>query len=72
MGEGKTRGPLKEAMKKRMVDEQKDIKFEIKWNTLSEYLHYLEARGISCNVASRRSAWLKSIDAGMAFGTTTQ
>ena len=52
MGEGQSMGPLNEAMKKRMVDEQKDIKFEIKWNTLAEYLHYLETRGISCNVAS--------------------
>ncbi|HYY13230.1 MAG TPA: amidohydrolase family protein, partial [Chthoniobacterales bacterium] len=26
--------------------------FDIKWNTLAEYLRYLEARGISCNVAS--------------------
>ena len=32
--------------------EQKDIKYEIKWNTLAEYLRYLETRGISCNVAS--------------------
>src|SRR5437879_12257104 len=39
-------------MKTRLVREQTDIKFEIKWNTLAEYLHYLEKRGISCNVAS--------------------
>ena len=29
-----------------------DIKYEIKWNTLAEYLRYLEKRGISLNVAS--------------------
>src|SRR6476661_1698485 len=52
MGEGQSMGPLNEAMKKRFVDEQKDIKYEIKWNTLAEYLHYLETRGVSCNVAS--------------------
>jgi N-acyl-D-amino-acid deacylase len=45
-------GPLNEELKKRMLREQGDIKFEIKWNTLAEYLQYLEKRGVSCNVAS--------------------
>src|SRR6202011_5568662 len=52
MGEGESMGPLNDRMKARILSEQKDIKFEIKWNTLAEYLHYLEQRGISCNVAS--------------------
>src|SRR5213596_1467162 len=52
MGEGESMGPLNDWMKTRLVREQTDIKFEIKWNTLAEYLHYLEKRGISCNVAS--------------------
>jgi N-acyl-D-amino-acid deacylase len=52
MGEGESMGPLNDALKKRMLQEQADIKFDIKWNTLAEYLRYLEARGISCNVAS--------------------
>ena len=52
MGEGESMGPLNDRMKARLVHEQTDIKFEIKWNTLAEYLHYLEKRGISCNVAS--------------------
>src|SRR5437762_644697 len=39
-------------MKKRILEQQKDIKYEIKWNALAEYLRYLEKRGISCNVAS--------------------
>ena len=52
MGEGESMGPLNDAMKQRMLKEQGDIKFEIKWTTLSEYLRYLETRGISCNVAS--------------------
>src|SRR5213595_2415371 len=52
MGEGESMGPLNDRMKARIVREQTDIKFEIKWNTLAEYLHYLEKRGISCNVAS--------------------
>src|SRR5213082_1491335 len=52
MGEGESMGPLNDRMKTRLVREQTDIKFEIKWNTLAEYVHYLEKRGISCNVAS--------------------
>jgi len=35
-----------------MLREQKDIKCDIKWKTLAEYLKFLEAHGISCNVAS--------------------
>src|SRR6185503_17406724 len=31
---------------------QADIKFDIKWTTLGEYMDYLVHRGISCNVAS--------------------
>src|SRR5438045_3550736 len=52
MGEGESMGPLNDELKKRMLQQQGDIKFEIKWNTLAEYLLYLQARGISCNVAS--------------------
>jgi N-acyl-D-aspartate/D-glutamate deacylase len=52
MGEGESMGPLNERMKKRILERQKDIKYEIRWNTLSEYLRYLESRGVSCNVAS--------------------
>jgi N-acyl-D-amino-acid deacylase len=52
MGEGWSMGPLNDRMKKQALAEQKDIKYEIKWNTLSEYLRYLERRGVSCNVAS--------------------
>ena len=52
MGEGNSMGPLNERMKERYVREQKDIKYDIKWKTLAEYLRYLEKRGVSCNVAS--------------------
>ena len=52
MGEGNSMGPLNDRMKARYVREQKDIKYDIKWNTLAEYLRYLEKRGVSCNVAS--------------------
>jgi N-acyl-D-amino-acid deacylase len=45
-------GPLTDEMKKRRVDQQGDIKYEIAWTTLAEYLTYLEKRGVSQNVAS--------------------
>jgi len=51
-GEGSSMGPLNEAMKKQMREEQGDIKYEIEWTTLGEYLDYLVKRGVSCNVAS--------------------
>ncbi len=52
MGEGDSMGPLNDRMKARYVHEQKDIRYDIKWNTLAEYLRYLEKHGVSCNVAS--------------------
>jgi hypothetical protein len=39
-------------MRKRRVDQQGDIKYEIAWTTLAEYLTYLERRCVSQNVAS--------------------
>ncbi len=51
-GEGESMGPLTDAMRAEMVDQQGDFKFDIPWTTLGEYLDYLEERGISPNVAS--------------------
>jgi len=51
-GEGWSMGPLNETMKKEAVDEQGDLKFEITWTTLGEYLEFLEKKGVSPNVAS--------------------
>ncbi len=51
-GEGGSMGPLTEKMKQEMREEQGDIKYEIQWTTLGEYLDYLVKRGISPNVAS--------------------
>ena len=51
-GEGWSMGPLKDRMKKQMKDDQGDLKFDIEWTTLSEYLQHLEKRGTSQNVAS--------------------
>src|SRR5881227_691578 len=52
MGEGESMGPVNDRVREHMLREQSDIKYEIKWNTLAEYLRYLETRGVSCNVAS--------------------
>src|SRR2546428_4991653 len=52
MGEGESMGPVNDRVREHMLREQADIKYEIKWNTLAEYLRYLERRGVSCNVAS--------------------
>ena len=52
MGEGESMGPVNDRVREHMLREQADIKYEIKWNTLTEYLQFLEKRGISCNVAS--------------------
>jgi len=50
-GEG-SMGPLTPEMKARRIAQQGDIKYDISWTTLAEYLTYLERRGISQNVAS--------------------
>lgn len=52
MGEGWSMGPLNDSMKIQMKNEQGDIKFDVEWTTLGEYLNYLEKRGVSPNVAS--------------------
>jgi N-acyl-D-amino-acid deacylase len=52
MGEGWSMGPLNEEMKKQQQESQGDIKYNIEWNTLSEYLTFLEKKGVSCNIAS--------------------
>jgi predicted amidohydrolase YtcJ len=51
-GEGESMGPLNEAMRKDMLESQGDLKFDVPWTTLGEYLEYLEKRGVSTNIAS--------------------
>ncbi len=52
MGEGSSMGPLNDDMKATMTSLQTDIRYDVEWTTLAEYLEYLEQRGISPNVAS--------------------
>ena len=52
MGEGWSMGPQTEEMRREALERQGDIKYEIPWTTLGEYLDYLVKRGVSPNVAS--------------------
>jgi N-acyl-D-amino-acid deacylase len=52
MGEGWSMGPLNDRMKQEAVEQQGDIKYQIEWTTLGQYLDYLVERGVSTNVAS--------------------
>lgn len=51
-GEGWSMGPYNDEIKKREKEDQQDIKYDITWTKLSEYLKFLEAKGVSQNVAS--------------------
>ncbi len=51
-GEGDSFGPLNDKMKQQMLEQQGDLKFDIPWTTLGEYLAHLEQRGVAVNVAS--------------------
>ena len=51
-GEGWSMGPLNEAMKADMREDQGDLRFEVEWTTLGQYLEHLVKRGVSPNVAS--------------------
>ena len=51
-GEGNSMGPLTDEMKRRMKEEQGDLKYDVKWTTLAECLAYLERKGVAPNVAS--------------------
>lgn len=52
MGEGGSMGPLNPEMKQRARASQTNLKYDISWTTLAEYLQTLERQGISPNVAS--------------------
>ncbi len=51
-GEGTSMGPLNDSMRARSLRNQDDIRYEIPWTTLGQYLEHLERRGVSPNVAS--------------------
>ena len=45
-------GPLNTKMKMMQKEGQGDIKYDVEWNTLGEYMNFLEKKGISPNIAS--------------------
>ncbi|HVS03450.1 MAG TPA: D-aminoacylase, partial [Thermoanaerobaculia bacterium] len=51
-GEGVSMGPVNERVREMLVDSQADIRYDVSWTTLDEYLEHLVARGVSVNVAS--------------------
>jgi N-acyl-D-amino-acid deacylase len=51
-GEGVSLGPLSDAMKKEMIAQMGDERYDIDWTTLREYLDSLVRRGVSVNIAS--------------------
>jgi len=51
-GEGWSMGPWSDTMKAVERTAQGDLRYEIEWTTLGEFLDHLAARGISPNVAS--------------------
>ena len=51
-GEGTSMGPVNAPIRAEMIKTQGDIRYEITWTTLGEYLDHLVKRGISPNVAS--------------------
>jgi N-acyl-D-amino-acid deacylase len=51
-GEGNSMGPVNDAIREEMLKTQGDIRFDVTWNTLGEYLETLVKKGVSPNVAS--------------------
>ncbi len=45
-------GPMTEQMARQAAERQGDVKFDVTWRTLGQYLQHLEQRGIAPNVAS--------------------
>ena len=52
MGEGDSMGPLTDEMRRRRIEAQGDLKFDIPWTSLGDYLRHLEKKGVAQNVAS--------------------
>jgi N-acyl-D-amino-acid deacylase len=52
LGEGDSMGPLNDQMKEDLKKSQSDIKYDIGWTSLGEYLDFLVEKGVSTNVAS--------------------
>lgn len=62
-GEAWSEGPLTEEMKKGVIADQGDLKYDVPWNTLGEFLDHLVGHGVSANVASYLGATTLRINA---------
>lgn len=51
-GEGWSMGPLTDSMRAQLIARQGDLKFDVPWTTLGEYLDHVVSRGVATNVAS--------------------
>jgi N-acyl-D-amino-acid deacylase len=51
-GEGMSMGPLTPELKQILEEDRGDLDYEVSWWRLSEYLHHVESRGATQNVAS--------------------
>jgi N-acyl-D-amino-acid deacylase len=51
MGED-SMGPINEVMRQLMIKRQSDLRFDVPWNSLGQYLDHVVARGIAPNIAS--------------------
>jgi N-acyl-D-amino-acid deacylase len=51
-GEGSSMGPINDTMRKEMIAEQGDLRFDVQWTTLAQYLEHMVRKGVSVNVAS--------------------
>ncbi len=69
MGEGDSMGPLNPAMKKLNTELQGDIKYDISWTTLGEYLGISSRRKVSQPTSRRLSGRQRS--ASTSSGTPT-
>ena len=52
MGEGESMGPWSDSLKAYNKANQGDIKYDIQWTTLRQYLDFLQHKGIATNVGS--------------------
>jgi N-acyl-D-amino-acid deacylase len=51
-GEGNSMGPVNDRIREEMIKTQGDIRYDVTWKTLGEYLDFLVKKGVSPNVAS--------------------
>ena len=51
-GEGWSFGPVNETSQTYMTDGQGDIRYDVTWDSLADFLNMLEAKGVAPNVAS--------------------